>query len=329
MLHNRIPNYFPDFTQNSNLMTRFIHDKFAKDYLEELLKDYGEVKASEKVSGEIKEIDVLFTPAKQQTSKLQILGLLGRLAENPAIIEPYRNPASSDEICDCILKLLEVKASLRREAKANKIKLQESEIPKLWILTPTISETRLSSFGTIQKEDWLSGVHFLADALRTAIVAIHQLPQTQETLWLRLLGRGSVQSQAIIELQALPLDHPYQKATLELVYNLRENLRVNQELETDDRELIMRLEPFYQRDREQAKEEGRQEGRQEGKQEGKQEGEKNLILRLLHRRIGEIDALLIERITGLSIEQLENLGEALLDFSSVADLEAWLTQHSI
>ncbi len=306
-------------------MTRFIHDKFAKDYLEELLKDYGEVKASEKVSGEIKEIDVLFTPAKQQTSKLQILGLLGRLAENPAIIEPYRNPASSDEICDCILKLLEVKASLRREAKANKIKLQESEIPKLWILTPTISETRLSSFGTIQKEDWLSGVHFLADALRTAIVAIHQLPQTPETLWLRLLGRGSVQSQAIIELQALPLDHPYQKATLELVYNLRENLRVNQELETDDRELIMRLEPLYQRNREQAKEEGRQ----EGKQEGKQEGEKNLILRLLHRRIGEIDLLLIERITGLSIEQLENLGEALLDFSSVADLEAWLTQHSI
>lgn len=306
-------------------MTRFIHDKFAKDYLEELLKDYGEVKASEKVSGEIKEIDVLFTPAKQQTSKLQILGLLGRLAENPAIIEPYRNPASTDEICDCILKLLEVKASLRREAKANKIKLQESEIPKLWILTPTISETRLSSFGTIQKEDWLSGVHFLADALRTAIVAIHQLPQTPETLWLRLLGRGSVQSQAIIELQALPLDHPYQKATLELVYNLRENLRVNQELETDDRELIMRLEPLYQRNREQAKEEGRQ----EGKQEGKQEGEKNLILRLLHRRIGEIDSLLIERITGLSIEQLENLGEALLDFSSVADLEAWLTQHSI
>jgi predicted transposase/invertase (TIGR01784 family) len=156
-------------------------------------------------------------------------------------------------------------------------------------------------------------------------VAIHQLPQTPETLWLRLLGRGSVQSQAIIELQALPLDHRYQKATLELVYNLRENLRVNQELETDDRELIMRLEPLYQRNREQAKEEGRQ----EGKQEGKQEGEKNLILRLLHRRIGEIDALLIERITGLSIEQLENLGEALLDFSSVADLEAWLTQHSI
>ncbi len=200
---------------------------------------------------------------------------------------------------------------MRREAKSTKTKLQESEIPKLWVLTPTVSETRLSSFGTIQKEGWLSGVHFLPDALRTAIVAIHQLPQTPETLWLRLLGRGSVQSQAIIELQALPLNHPYQKATLELVYNLRENLRVNQELEADDRELIMRLEPLYQRDREQAV----------------QSGEQRLVLRLLNRRIGEINASLMERVQGLSIEQLENLGEALLEFSTVADLEIWLNQQ--
>ncbi|MGH1393534.1 MAG: DUF4351 domain-containing protein [Trichormus sp.] len=296
-------------------MTRFIHDKFAKDYLEELLKDYGEVKASEKISGEIKEIDVFFTPNKQQTPNLEILGLLGRFAENPAIIEPFRNPASTDEICDCILKLLEVKASLRREAKTNKTKLQDAEIPQLWVLTPTVSETRLSSFGTIQKPNWISGVHFLPDALRTAIVAIHQLPQTPETLWLRLLGRGNIQSQAIMELQTLPLNHPYQKATLELVYNLRENLRINQELETDDRELVMRLEPLYQRDREQAI------------WEGNKQGEERLVLRLLNRRLGEINQSLIESIQRLSIEQLENLGEALLDFSNIADLETWLNQQ--
>ncbi len=77
----------------------------------------------------------------------------------------------------------------------------------------------------------------------------------------------------------------------------------------------MRLEPLYQQDRERAK------------QEGRKEGEQRLVLRLLHRRIGEIDASLIERVQGLSIEQLENLGEALLDFSSVADLETWLNQQ--
>ncbi|BAZ36713.1 hypothetical protein NIES4101_26330 (plasmid) [Calothrix sp. NIES-4101] len=241
---------------------------------------------------------------------MQLLGLLGRFAEYPAILEPFRNAASSDEICDCILKLLEVKSGLRREAKANQTKLQEETIPKLWVLTPTASPAILSSFNVNQKEGWLPGVYFLGDALRAAIVAIHQLPRTPETLWLRILGRGRVQEQAIVELQALPLNHPYQQATLELVYNLRENLRINQELDEDDRELVMRLEPLYQRDREQAV----------------IDGEQRLIIRLLNRRIGSIDASLIERVRGLSIEQLENLGEALLDFSEVADLEAWLNR---
>jgi hypothetical protein len=293
-------------------MTRFVHDEFAKDYLEELLKPYGEVKSSKKVSGEIKEIDVLFTPSAQQTSNLELLGLLGRFAEFPAILEPFRNAASSDEICDCIQKSLEVKALLRRDAKANKTRLQESNIPKLWVLTPTASPAILSSFNVNQKSGWLPGVYFLGDALRTAIVAIHQLPQTPETLWLRILGRGSVQSQAIVELSNLPLNHPYKQATLELVYNLRQNLRINQNLESDDRELIMRLEPLYQQDRERAK----------------QEGQQDLIIRLLNRRFSEIDAALIERIRELSIEQLEGLVEALLDFSVVADLEVWLNQQA-
>ncbi|MBO3462988.1 DUF4351 domain-containing protein [Aetokthonos hydrillicola Thurmond2011] len=336
-------------------MTRFIHDKFAKDYLEELLKDYGEVKPSEKVSGEIKEIDVVFTPFQQQTLNLQVLGLLGRFAEYPALMEPFRNAASSDEICDCLIKLLEVRAQLRREAKANNTKLEEWKIPKLWVLTPTASVARLSAFNVKQEQGWLSGVYFLGDALRTAIVVIHQLPKTPETLWLRVLGRGSVQSQAIAELSELQLNHPYRQAALELVYNLRENLRINQHLTKDDQELVMRLEPLYQKDREQAKfegleqgreegrqqgreegrqqgrEEGRQQGREEGRQQGREEGrqrEQSLVLRLLNRRIGEINSSLVERVGGLSIEQLEELGEALLDFSAVADLEAWLHQQS-
>jgi hypothetical protein len=240
-------------------MTRFVHDKFAKDYLEELLKPYGKVDTSEKILGEIKEIDVLFTPFPQQTSNLQVLGLLGKFAEYPAILEAFRNPASDDEICDGLQKLLDLRGKLKRRAKAKNIELQDSEMPKLWILTPTISPPKLSGFNVDQKEGWSSGVYFLGDTLRAAIVAIHQLPRTPETLWLRLLGRGTVQEQAIIELQALPLNHPYQKATLELVYNLRQNLRINQQLDTDDRELIMRLEPLYQQDREQAKLEERRE----------------------------------------------------------------------
>ncbi|BAZ05002.1 DUF4351 domain-containing protein [Calothrix sp. NIES-3974] len=292
-------------------MTRFIHDQFAKDYLEELLKNYGEVKPSEKLSSEIKEIDICFIPKNQPNPNLEILGLLGEFTASPAILEPFRNPASSDEICDCIVKVLETKAKLRREAKTNKTKLQPEIIPKLWVLTPTASATVLSSFNANPKEEFSPGVYFLGDALRTAIVVIHQLPPIPETLWLRILGRGKVQEQAITELQALPLNHPYQQVILELVYSLRENLRINQELDQDDRELIMRLEPLYQRDKAQAI----------------QQGEQRLIMRQLNRRFGEIDPGLGDRVRELSIEQLENLGEALLDFVSVEDLETWLNMQ--
>ncbi|MBD2629631.1 DUF4351 domain-containing protein [Trichormus variabilis] len=53
-------------------------------------------------------------------------------------------------------------------------------------------------------------------------------------------------------------------------------------------------------------------------------GEQQLIIRLLNRRFGEIKSSFIDTIRTLTIEQLELLGEALLDFSSITDLEQWL-----
>lgn len=293
-------------------MTRFIHDQFAKDYLEELLKPYGEVQAPSRVAGEVREIDVLFSPFPEVTANLETLGLLGKFAATSAMFEPFRNAASKEEICDCLLKLLEIRGALQRKSNRNKTEIQELEIPKLWILTPTASTTLLSGFNATPGVECFPGVYYLGEYLRTAIIVIHQLPRTQGTLWLRILGRGTVQKQAIDELEALPLNHPFQRMTLELLYNLRQNLEINQNPEADDRELIMRLAPLYQQDRERAI------------QEGNMQGEQRLIIRQLNRRMGEIKPSLIERIQGLSVEQLEALGEALLDFSEVADLEAWL-----
>jgi predicted transposase/invertase (TIGR01784 family) len=62
---------------------------------------------------------------------------------------------------------------------------------------------------------------------------------------------------------------------------------------------------------------------EKGRQEGRQEGERSLILRLLNRRVGEVAEELRSRLTTLSLEQLETLGEALLDFQTITDLEAW------
>ena len=66
------------------------------------------------------------------------------------------------------------------------------------------------------------------------------------------------------------------------------------------------------------------EGRQKGRQEGRQEGEANLVVRQLKRQLGELSVSQEERVKGLSVEQLEDLGEALLDFSGMADLDSYL-----
>ena len=247
-----------------------------------------------------------------------------------AIFEPFRNPASTEEICDCLLKLLEVRGALKREAKRNATKIAESNFPKLWILTPTASKKLLSGFHGTLELDSLPGIYYLPESFRAGIIVIHQLPPIPETLWLRLLGRGTVQKRAIDELAALPSNQPYVKITLELLYNLQQNLRINQspEIETEDRELIMRLAPLYQQERELARQEGLQEGLQQGEQRGLQQGEQLLIIRQLNRRIGTMDSSLIQQVQKLPVVQLEELGEALLDFTSVTDLQTWLQSVS-
>ncbi|UKO96680.1 Rpn family recombination-promoting nuclease/putative transposase [Nostoc sp. UHCC 0870] len=62
----------------------------------------------------------------------------------------------------------------------------------------------------------------------------------------------------------------------------------------------------------------------EGEQRGEQR-ERSLILRQLTRRVGELSQPVRERVENLSLEQLENLGEALLDFQTIADLDTWLS----
>ncbi len=61
-----------------------------------------------------------------------------------------------------------------------------------------------------------------------------------------------------------------------------------------------------------------------GIQKGIQQEAIKLVIRQLTRRIGEISPNLTQTIRQLSVEQLENLGEALLDFQTEEDLMNWL-----
>jgi len=70
---------------------------------------------------------------------------------------------------------------------------------------------------------------------------------------------------------------------------------------------------------------------QKGVQQGLQQGllrERRLIMRQLERLIGKLSTGTRKQIEELNAEQLEELGEALVDFNSEKDLTAWIEQHT-
>lgn len=110
----------------------------------------------------------------------------------------------------------------------------------------------------------------------------------------------------------------------ELREEAREEARreLHQELQEEARKEVrrelMQESVIYQELREEAREEVRLEERLAG--------ERSLIFRLLIRKVGEVPSVAKSQIETLSLTQLEELGEALLNFATLDDLRNWLEQ---
>lgn len=277
-------------------MTRQPHDQFAKQYLSELLAPLGTVEISREVSDEIRQIDLYFAPSPTPPAEPPNLGLLSQLISTPCLIEPFRNQPSKTEIRTCLLKLLSLQSNLQRQARRENRSLPETELPRLWILTTSASVALVDSFNAkLEPNNWTQGVYFLGEALKTAIIVINRLPVTPETLWLRILGKGTTQQRAISELLALPKEQPLRNNTLELIYSWRINLETKDSLDQEERELMMNLSPAYL----QWREETLMQGLQQGLQQGTLQGQRLVLESLFKVRFGILDQELLIVITAL------------------------------
>jgi len=104
-------------------------------------------------------------------------------------------------------------------------------------------------------------------------------------------------------------------------------LKLNAEEEAKFQEDIARIEPAQQEEVMEIVTSWMEQGIQRGLQQGKQQEAVALIMRQLTRRFGTLTPQLQERIQNLPVTQLEDLGEALLDLTTAADLDAWLGQN--
>ena len=63
------------------------------------------------------------------------------------------------------------------------------------------------------------------------------------------------------------------------------------------------------------------------RREGIHDGKETLIARLMEKRLGVVPPEMTARLNTLSSDDLDDLGVAILDFSTLADLESWLSRH--
>jgi hypothetical protein len=266
-------------------MSQKVHDHFAKQYIAYLLDEKGKVDISYEILGTSFQVDVAFSP--DDTADFQAMGLLGKIASQTGFLEVFWNQPQTQEIRICLTKLFLTYNNLYNKAKNENKSIEEETLPQLWIITTSASDKLRQSFGATRQAHWCQGVYFLNDGLKTAIVAINQLPSTPETLWLRLLGKETVRQQAIQELIALPQENVLRNPVLKLVYNYLKRIKGKSQQTNEEKELIMELSPaYYQWERETI-------------QQGMRQMQRLFIENLLKLRFGELDEILTSLIEPL------------------------------
>jgi hypothetical protein len=218
-------------------MHKLSHDNFAKQYLLEILYPFGSVELNRKVRSEVKEADIYFAPSK----KLDIneLGLLGNIANNQCLIEIFYNPLTSRNIRTSLSKLFDFFSELEHLANRNDTIVNDGDLPKLLIISPIVTAKLVDGFAAqIDERNCCPGIYFFPDSFRTTMVSIHQLPRNIDTIFLRILGRGKVQTEAINQLLALPINHPLRSNAVTSLLSLQKSLSLSGNLSMEDRNLM-------------------------------------------------------------------------------------------
>jgi hypothetical protein len=297
-------------------MTRQIHDQFGKELLAELVQPLGQVNTNQEIHAETYHADLGFIPSPTAKSEsFQKLGLLGQMVRTSCLLEYFWKPPTLAEVRGGLVKLFTWHGSLQRVAKsergaaATKRKpkpLTEDELPRLWIVTTTIPKlffTQLPLTLNLPVPEWGEGVYLTEALFKTAIVAIDLLPLTPETVWLRLLGRGETQEQAVETVLAWVKTDPSLSNVLEIIYKWCTLLDTKPHLTETEKELLMNLSEAYQ------------EARQQAVQQGRLEMQRALVENLLKSRFGKVDRSLSKVVDSLVQCSPQEVADYLLQWS--------------
>ena len=142
------------------------------------------------------------------------------------------------------------------------------------------------------------------------------------------------ETRAIIEMVTTIISYKFKKLTPEEVETMLditfEETRVYRELKkrAEQEGLSKGLSQGLSQGLEKGLSQGLSQGLEEGRKEGRKEEAASLVTRMLTKRFGSLEDSDRSSIATLPLEKLEELSEALLDFSDLSELKDWLKKSS-
>ena len=211
-------------------------DQLSKGVLSRALAPVGRVATQHEIVGGVQAADVWFEPAAGPGLETELeaerarLGVLGRMAAEPCLIEPFHATPSVGDVLDCVNKQTSLRGMLRRASAREQTDAEASQqtdaaasqqsdatpwpdeqVPRLWILSAGRPERVMQAFELVPMDGWPPGFWQMPPSISSVhLVVVRDLPETRETLLLRLLGRGRTFERAMHELIALP-EHAWER----------------------------------------------------------------------------------------------------------------------
>jgi hypothetical protein len=278
-------------------------DQFAKDVLDLLLSAHGRLETEvEAPALKSQRADVMFDPDPSHNAARRALGLLGVMTDRCCFFDPFHEAPDVAEVRSCLRKILNhqhARALGHRPA---------AEVS--WLLCGGRPDSALGAMPFAPSTGWPRGFYDLGAALPLSIVVLSELPETADTLALRLMGAGLTLRRAISDLQQTP-PGAVRDALVRRVVELHHDREVRDPHAPEYEDELMRSLPFVE----------------ELERRCRTEGAHLALVRYVERSLGRVTT---EAERDALRHGLMRRGDAMLDevFAlSPAALDAWLIRQ--
>jgi hypothetical protein len=241
-----------------------LHDLLCKHLLREALEPIGTVELEKAVALlDEQRIDVYCELREElpPPDALPHLGIVRRMAEfaRRCMIEPFSATPNADSIDDNLRKKLNLQHGLRKAAKG-----VFAPKPVLWVLSPGRPEEVLHGYAALPVKGWPSGFYRCAPELTLWLVVLCELPKTEETLLLRLLGPATMQLEALRELDARQLSEAQRQPWIDMLSDVRYLLDEAPDASPEEKSIMTELRQRWEREKAELRAEGMAAGKAEG-----------------------------------------------------------------